>query len=76
MTIEEKIYNKYENKGNEALKRFKHYNQLDTIADGDITKYNKILDVDYATILIYTDLQLAKLQIQEQRAEANKHNNK
>jgi len=74
--MESAIYSKYKSVGGEALARFKSFAMLDTIANSDITKYDEILKVDYSTILLHTDLQLQKIQLQEQKAEQERLNNK
>jgi hypothetical protein len=74
--MENNIYNKYANNGNSEMQRFKAFNQIDSLAGGDITKYDSVLNIDYGIILIHTDLHLQRLAIEERERKLNNLKNK
>lgn len=74
--MENNIYNKYANNGNEEMKKYGAFNQIDSLALSDITKYDDVLNIQYGIILIYTDLHLQRLAIEERERKLNNLKNK
>ena len=70
--MEHIIYSRYSNSSNQLLERFKHVNHVDSLANGNILNYDAVLNVDYGNVLLFTDLYMQKLQIQEMEINKQK----
>jgi hypothetical protein len=55
--------------GIEAFQRFSYYNTINSLADGDITKWEEIMNYSYSKLLVKLQLNKTEAAYQKRYAE-------